>query len=162
MIRVAAISDTHLPRGLRTLPERCVDLCRGADLVLHGGDVVSVAFWEELGRLGPPLRGVHGNMDEPALKQLLPAERVVEVGTARIGMVHIPGSRAGRDGRLRARFPDVDAILYGHTHMPEITRYGGMWILNPGSPTERRRAPTRAMLLLEIEDAEIRPALIEL
>ena len=66
-------------------------------------------------------------------------------------MVHIPGPAAGRAARLRAAFPDCDAIVYGHTHVPEVTRDGGVWILNPGSPTERRRAPGHAMLLLEVE-----------
>jgi len=89
-------------------------------------------------------------MDEPALKQTLPLERVVEVEVARVGMVHIAGPAAGRAARLRARFPDCDAIVYGHTHVPEVSRDGGVWILNPGSPTERRRAPVRAMLLLRL------------
>ena len=144
------------------MPVECVDLCRTADLVLHCGDVISFAAWQELQRLGPPLEGVHGNMDDPALRQLLPEERIVEVGGARIAMVHIAGPATGRAARLRARFPDAEAIVYGHTHVPEMTRDGSVWILNPGSPTERRRAPARAMLVLEVEDAEIRPRLIEL
>src|SRR5438045_6234684 len=78
--RVALISDTHLPRGSRTLPDACVKLLRAADLVLHGGDFVSVAFLEELQAIGPPVEGICGNMDEPALKASLPKQRVVEVG----------------------------------------------------------------------------------
>jgi putative phosphoesterase len=144
------------------LPERCLEECRAADVVLHAGDVVSLAFWRELERLGRPLHGVHGNMDEPALRQLLPDERVVDVDEARIAMLHVPGSRAGRSTRLRARFPEVEAIVYGHTHVPEVSREQGTWILNPGSPTERRTSPTRAMLVLEVEGRSICPTLIEL
>jgi putative phosphoesterase len=130
--------------------------------VLHGGDVVSLAFWQELQQLGPPLVGVHGNMDEPALKELLPKQELVEVGRARIGMVHIPGPRAGREARLRTRFPDAGAIVYGHTHIPDVTDEGGVWILNPGSPTERRKAPVHAMLILEVRAGKITPEIVEL
>ena len=144
------------------LPERCVELCRGANLLLHCGDVVSLAFWEELQALGRPLAGVCGNMDDAALEAVLPERTVVEVEDARIGMVHIPGPAAGREERLAAAFPGCDAVVYGHTHVPQVDRLGKMWILNPGSPTERRRAPVRAMLLLEVRNRTIQPALVEL
>jgi putative phosphoesterase len=160
--RVAVISDTHLPRGNRALPDRCVELCRGADLLLHCGDVVALEVWHELQTLGPPLEGVHGNMDEPALRELLPKQHVVEVAGARIGMVHIPGPATGHDSGLALRFPGCHAVIYGHTHVPEVARFGEVWILNPGSPTERRRAPTHAMLMLEVGQGEIRPELVRL
>ena len=144
------------------LPARCVELCRTADLILHGGDVVSAAFLAELRALGPPVEAVWGNMDDPVLKVELPKEHVVEVGGARIGMVHIPGPAAGRAARLRAKFPDCDAIVYGHTHVPDVTRDGGVWILNSGSPTERRRAPGHAMLMLAVDVGTIRPRLVRL
>ena len=105
---------------------------------------------------------MYGNQDAPALKQTLPLEHVVEVRGARLGMVHIPGPAVGRAARLRARFPDCDAIVYGHTHMPELSRDGGVWILNPGSPTERRRAPARGMLLLHVAVAAIEAEPVEL
>jgi len=96
-------------------------------------------------------------MDDAALKATLPLERVVEVEGARIGIAHIAGPAAGRAARLRARFPECHAIIYGHTHVPEAVRDHGVWILNPGSPTERRRAPARAMLLLHVEDGTPEP-----
>jgi uncharacterized protein len=96
-------------------------------------------------------------MDDAELKATLPLERMVEIEGARIGMVHIAGPSAGRAARLQARFPDCQAIIYGHTHVPEAVRHGGVWILNPGSPTERRRAPARAMLLLHVEDGRLDP-----
>ena len=162
MTTVAVISDTHLPRGARRLPEACVARLRAADLILHGGDVVAAAFLEELRGLGPPVEAVHGNMDEPPLKASLPKEHIVEVGGARIGMVHVPGPRAGRSARLAGRFPGCSAVVYGHTHVPEVEREGEVWILNPGSPTERRGGPFHAMLVLEVDDGRIEPELVRL
>jgi uncharacterized protein len=137
-------------------------LCRAADLILHCGDFTTGSFLDELRELGPPVEGVYGNMDEPAIRAALPLERVVEIERARIGMVHIPGPTTGRAPRLRARFAGSDAVVYGHTHVPELAREDGLWILNPGSPTERRRAPTRAMLMLDVDAGVIEPSLIEL
>jgi putative phosphoesterase len=161
-MRVAVISDTHLPRGTRALPERCVELCAAADLVLHCGDFTAADVLEEVRALGPPVAAVYGNMDDPELQTLLPRERVVEVGEVRIGMVHIPGPGAGRAERLRRKFPGCAAVVYGHTHIPEVARHDGAWILNPGSPTERRKAPWHSLLVLEVEGARIRPELIRL
>ena len=162
MARIAVISDTHLPRGTRELPDECVRLLRGADLILHGGDLVSSAFLDELRALGPPVEAVQGNMDEHALQESLPVERVVEVEGARIGMVHIAGPRVGREARLAARFPDCDAVVYGHTHVPQVERFQHLWILNPGSPTERRSAPVRSMLVLTVRDRRVTPELVTL
>jgi putative phosphoesterase len=159
-VLVAVVSDTHLPRGSRRLPDACVERMRAADLILHGGDVATVAALEELRALGPPVHAVAGNVDEPALQAELPPELVVEVGQVKIAMTHIPGPARGREQRLRARFPSADAIVYGHTHMPQVDELGGVWILNPGSPTERRRAPARTMIVLEIRRRKIRPELL--
>jgi len=162
VMQIAVISDTHLPRGTRALPAECIERLRAADLILHGGDIAGAAFLEELLALGPPVEAVYGNMDEPALKALLPKERIVEAGEARIGMVHIPGPRDGREARLLARFPGCDAIVYGHTHVPEVERHDGVWILNPGSPTERRSAPARTMLELVVTGRNVAPTLVSL
>jgi uncharacterized protein len=159
-VRVAVISDTHLPRGARTLPGACLERLARADLILHAGDLVSVGFLTELENLGPPVEAVHGNVDEPALREVLPAERVVEAEEARIGLVHEPGPAAGREERLVERFPGCDAVVYGHTHLPQLEHHRGVWILNPGSPTERRRAPARSMLELVVAGREIRPELV--
>jgi putative phosphoesterase len=96
-----------------------------------------------------PVEAVFGNIDEPALRAALPERRVVEVDGARIGLVHIAGPRAGRAERLVAWFPGCDAVVYGHTHLPQLEQHRGVWILNPGSPTERRRAPARSMVAVE-------------
>jgi len=139
-----------------------VELLRGAELVLHAGDFISAVFLEELRGIGPPVEGVSGNMDEPALKASLPKELVVEVGQVRIGMVHDAGQRAGREGRLAARFEDCDAVVYGHSHIPQVEQFQHLWILNPGSPTDRRRQPVHTMLVLRIRGSRITPELVTL
>jgi uncharacterized protein len=159
---LAAIGDTHLPRGSRMLPDDCLRRLREADLILHAGDHSSLASLEELRALGPPVHAVYGNVDEPALQEQLPEELVVLVEHVRIGMTHVPGPRQGREERLLQRFPGCDAVVYGHTHAPQLERRNAAWILNPGSPTERRRSPTRTMLELRIEGREIEPTLIRL
>ncbi len=130
-------------------------------MILHAGDFVEARIFAELGALGP-LEAVYGNMDDDELQQLLPRRRVVEVGEARIGMTHNPGESHGRAARLAGWFEDCDAVVYGHTHQPEVTRHGDLWILNPGSPTERRRAPTHSMLLLDVVGKTISPQLVDL
>ncbi len=159
---MAVIADTHLPRGARRLPEECVRRLRAADLILHAGDHSSSASLAELRALGPPVQAVYGNVDEPDLRNALPKQLVVEAAGIRIGLVHIPGPRVGREARLVARFPGCPAIVYGHTHAPQVERHEGVWILNPGSPTERRRAPYATMLELVIGGGEIEPELIVL
>jgi putative phosphoesterase len=132
-----------------------------ADLILHGGDLVAASVLRELEAIAP-VEGVFGNMDEPALKELLPERSVVEVEGARIGMVHIAGPRVGREERLVSWFPGCDAVVYGHTHLPQLERHRDVWILNPGSPTERRRAPQRSMLVVEIAGEDLDPHIVAL
>jgi len=161
-VLVAVIADTHMPRGGRRLPEACVERLRTADLILHAGDVVAEPVFDELAALGPPVRAVHGNMDDAALCARLPETLVVDVAGLRIGMTHDAGPRAGREERLAARFPGCAAVVYGHTHEPQAARVGEVWILNPGSPTERRRAPSHTMLVLEVTDGRITAQLVAL
>jgi putative phosphoesterase len=159
---VAVIADTHLPRGARRISEACLARLRAADVILHAGDVVAEPVLDELEELGPPVHAVHGNMDDAALHERLPPTLVVEVEEARIGMTHDPGPAAGREERLARRFPGCGAVVYGHTHEPHVSLAGHVWILNPGSPTERRRAPAHTMLVLEVAGDRIQPELIEL
>ena len=159
-MKLAIVADTHLPRGTRRLPAECVRRLAGADLILHGGDFSTVAVLRELERLALVV-GVLGNNDEAGLAALLPERRVLAVEGVRIGMVHDAGRRAGREARLLRLFPDCDAIVYAHSHVPEITRAGDVWILNPGSPTERRRAPARSMLEVVVTESSVsRPELV--
>src|SRR5215207_308838 len=150
---IAVISDTHLPRGARRVPEACVERIAAADLLLHAGDFSTLEVLRELEAIGPPVVGVHGNVDSAELRQLLPAERVVEVEGARIAMLHDAGPRTGRLKRMRARFGErADVVVFGHSHTPlhEHADDDGFQILNPGSPTERRRAPRHTMGLIRV------------
>jgi uncharacterized protein len=130
--------------------------------VLHGGDFTTGGVLEELRGLGPPLKGVYGNMDDAAVREALPQHRVVEVAGVRVGMIHDAGPRAGREARLAARFEDCDAVVYGHTHVPQVEQFQHLWILNPGSPTERRTAPVHSMLILTVHRGRITPELVTL
>jgi putative phosphoesterase len=159
--RVAVITDTHLPRGSRVLSRECLDALASADLILHAGDVTAAPVLEML-RVLAPVHAVHGNMDDPDLRAALPERLVVEVEGSRIGMLHVPGPAASRAERLAETFRGCDAVVYGHTHVPEVTQHDGVWILNPGSPTERRRAPHRSLLTLEIAAGTITPRLVTL
>jgi putative phosphoesterase len=145
-----------MPRGARRLPESCVQLLAQADAVIHAGDFITVAVLEEIESLGRPVHAVHGNVDEPELRRRLPAALEVELAGVRVGVVHDAGPRAGRAGRLRELFPEADCVIFGHTHLPEHTRLNSLEIFNPGSPTERRRAPNRSMGILEVAGREPR------
>jgi uncharacterized protein len=118
-----------------------------ASVALHVGDVTAAAVLEEV-RNHVRTEAVHGNMDEPELKASLPERAVVEAEGLRIGLVHDPGPPQGRHARLVEWFPGCDVVAYGHTHLPEVTRHGDIWIVNPGSPTERRRAPGHSLAVL--------------
>jgi putative phosphoesterase len=145
-VRLAIISDTHLPKGARELPAACVDHLRHADLILHAGDFVAAEVLRDLRGLGPPVEAVQGNVDDEALRRLLPSARLVNARGARIAMVHNGGPADGRLRRLRGRFPDADAVIFGHSHIPLHERDpAGCQIFNPGSPTDRRRQPTHTM-----------------
>jgi putative phosphoesterase len=118
-----------------------------ASVALHVGDVTAAAVLEKL-RAVVRVEAVHGNMDEPELKATLPERAVVEAEGLRIGLVHDPGPAQGRQDRLVEWFPGCDVIAYGHTHLPEVARHADVWIVNPGSPTERRRAPGHSLAVL--------------
>jgi uncharacterized protein len=132
-----------------------------ADLILHAGDFTAFSVLEELERYAP-VAAVYGNMDEPTLRDGLPEHRVVEVGGVRIGLTHDGGPAAARAARLAARFRECDAVVYGHSHIPELTHHGAVWILNPGSPTERRRAPEHTMIVLRVDASRLEPELVTL
>ena len=159
---VAVISDTHLPRGNRTLPAACVERLRSADLILHAGDLVTADVLADLRALGPPVQAVHGNVDDEQVRRLLPSARLVDAGGARIAMTHDAGPAGGRLRRLRARFADADAVVFGHSHIPLHEERDGFAIFNPGSPTERRRAPRHTMGIATVHDGRLTFELVAL
>jgi putative phosphoesterase len=161
-VRLAIVSDTHLPRGSRALPPACLEHLRAADLILHAGDFIELPVLEELEALGPPVCAVRGNVDSAELQARLPLTRIVEAAGARIAMVHDAGPSAGRRARMRRRFPDVHAVVFGHSHIPLLESEDGFTIFNPGSPTERRRAPKHTMGLATADHGEITFELVPL
>jgi uncharacterized protein len=161
-LRIAIISDTHLPRGARRLPDACVAQLRAADAIIHAGDIVAPAVLDMIETLGPPVHAVCGNVDEPELARRLPAVRIVDAEGARILVTHDGGPADGRLGRLRARFRDVDAVVFGHSHVPLHESRGSFQIFNPGSPTDRRRSPHHTMGIATAEPGRLGFELIRL
>jgi uncharacterized protein len=151
-----------MPKGPRAIPDACLARLRAADVILHAGDFVTIEVLEQLESLGPPVRAVHGNVDEPALRVRLPAVRLVEAGGVRIVMIHDAGPADGRLARLHARFPDADAVVFGHSHLPLHEERDGFHIFNPGSPTDRRRAPAHTMGLATARDGRLEFTLLAL
>src|SRR4051794_28179074 len=142
--------------GRRALPPACVERLAKCNLIVHAGDVMTEAALAEIEAIGPPVAAVLGNVDAPELRPVLPPERVLEAGGATLAVVHDAGPRNGRLERLRLRFPEADAVIFGHSHLPLHEQRGGFQIFNPGSPTERRRAPHPSMGLLHAEPSGLR------
>jgi uncharacterized protein len=164
-LRLAIIADTHLPRGGRALPSACVAHLRAADRILHAGDLVTADVLRDLQALGPLVEAVHGNVDDATVRRLLPSARLVRAAGARIAMLHDAGPADGRLQRLRRRFADVDAVVFGHSHIPLLERdpATGFQIFNPGSPTDRRRQATHTMGLADVgENGTVSFELIDL
>ncbi len=155
-MEIAIISDTHMPRGPRRLPEACVARLRRADLIVHAGDLITLEVLAELRSFGPEVVAVHGNVDDAAVRAALPATATVEAAGRTIAVIHDAGARSGRLVRLRTRFPDADAVVFGHSHIPLHERAAdGFQIFNPGSPTERRRAPQHTMGIAVAREGEL-------
>jgi hypothetical protein len=154
-VQIAVISDTHLPRGSRRLPDDCVARLKTADLIVHAGDLMALSVLREL-QCWAPVAAVHGNVDDAELRAALPAVATLEVDGARIAVIHDAGPAKGRLERLRRRFPEADAAIFGHSHLPLHERAeDGFQIFNPGSPTERRRAPRHTMGMATVEAGRV-------
>ena len=149
---IVILGDTHMPKGSRRLPAACADAIRASELVIHTGDFTRLSALEEIAALGTPMRAVHGNVDEPQVAERLPLATTIEVGSVRIGLIHDAGARQGRLKRMRRTFPDADVVVFGHSHLPLHERDDdGFQIFNPGSPTERRRAPRHSFGIAEVD-----------
>jgi putative phosphoesterase len=147
-VRVLVVSDTHVGAVRRpNLPAALLEHAATADAILHGGDLTDPEILVELGAYAPVF-AIRGNCDP--LVPGLPERRIVELAGTAIGMVHDPGAEAGRRARLRSWFPRCRVVVFGHTHLPVCEDEKGLLLLNPGSPTERRRAPFRSLAVLEL------------
>ena len=161
-VQIAVISDTHLPRGTRRLPDACVERLKRAELILHAGDLMTIAVLRELETYGQVV-AVHGNVDDAELHAALPASAAVTAAGATIAITHDAGPAKGRLARMRRRFPEADAVVFGHSHIPLHERAeDGFQIFNPGSPTERRRSPSHTMGIARAEDGRVSFELIVL
>lgn len=162
LVLIAAIADTHLPRGARRIPDACLERLADADLILHAGDFSTTQVLDEIEAIGPPVRAVHGNVDCAELCRRLPDALELDAEGARIAMVHDAGPAKGRIGRMRARFPDAAVVVFGHSHTPLHEQRDGFQIFNPGSPTDRRRAPAHSMGFATVDRGSISFELISL
>lgn len=156
-VRLLVLSDTHLRRGAE-LPDAVLRLADAADHACHVGDLVDADVLDVLEAL-LPVTAVCGNVDDSAVAARLPERAEVELGGVPIALVHDAGRAAGRHDRLRGWFPQARVLLYGHSHMPELARLAdGSVVCNPGSPTQRRRAPTHTVAWFELSDGDVRAA----
>lgn len=145
-MRIGVISDTHMPGRARALPEECGARLARADVIVHAGDHSDADSLRALRALGPPVVAVHGNVDGEDLRLALPATATFRAGDRVVAVVHDAGPASGRLARMRRRFPEADLVVFGHSHVPLVERApDGFAILNPGSPTDRRRQPRHTM-----------------
>ncbi|MBZ6247148.1 metallophosphoesterase family protein [Streptomyces olivaceus] len=150
-MRLLLVSDTHLPKRAKELPAPLLAEIPRADVVLHAGDWVDTATLDLLEGRSRRLVGVYGNNDGPALRARLPEVARADLGGLRFGVVHETGSAQGRERRCAARFPDLDVLVFGHSHIPwDTTADTGLRLLNPGSPTDRRRQPHCTYMTAEV------------
>lgn len=153
VIRLLLLSDTHVPSRARDLPAAVWAEVDAADVVVHAGDWTDVRLLDRLESRAARLVGVVGNNDEGELRRRLPEIAHVELEGVRLAVVHETGSREGRERRMAAAFPDTDLLVFGHSHIPwDSTTPGGLRLLNPGSPTDRRRQPVATIMRLTLGD----------
>src|SRR3954449_8925987 len=166
-VSLVLTSDTHVPHRARDLPHSLWVAIEAADVVVHAGDWVDVALLDLFEARSRRLIGVHGNNDHGPLRDRLPEIARAEIEGVRTAVVHETGDKKGREERCAPRFPDVDVLVFGHSHIPwDTTARSGLRLLNPGSPTDRRRQPVATYMtarfdtgaLLEVELVPVRPA----
>ncbi len=160
-MKIGVISDTHLPRGNRKIPDEVFRLFAGAELILHAGDFVQAEVLYELGAIAP-VKGVLGNCDGHDLARRVPLTESIEIGGVLIGMVHDSGDRARRRVRMAKAFPGHRVVVFGHSHMPVVDDDGELLLLNPGSACDPRRAPAPTVAILDINDGRPSARLVEL
>jgi putative phosphoesterase len=154
-VRVAVLADTHAPRRWKGCPAAVADRLRGADVILHAGDVCTAATLDELAAFAP-VHAVLGNNDGPDVAAWGAPETLrLELGGLVVGMIHDSGPATGRPARLRRLFPDADLVVFGHSHIPWDETHDGQRSFNPGSPTDRRRQPHGTLGLLDIAEGRL-------
>ncbi len=155
-MRLLLLADTHVPRRARDLPAQVWDEVDGADVVVHAGDWVDVSLLHALEARAARLIACWGNNDGPELRALLPEVARVELDGLRLAVVHETGAATGRERRMASSYDDVDVLVFGHSHIPwDTTADNGLRLLNPGSPTDRRRQPVGTYLTATVGHGRI-------
>jgi len=155
-VRLLLISDTHLPVRAKDLPLMVWAAVEVSDVVVHAGDWVDEALLDELEARARRLVGVWGNNDGPALRRRLPEVAQVTIAGVRVSVVHETGPAAGREQRCANAYPDTDLLVFGHSHIPwDTTAASGLRLLNPGSPTDRRRQPYATYMTVDVADSSV-------
>lgn len=155
-MRLLIISDTHLPKRARDLPPQVWAQVERADVVVHAGDWCVPEAFDALEARAARVVGVYGNNDGPELRARLPEVARATLGGVRFAVVHETGQAAGREKRCAARFADADVLVFGHSHIPWDTRADtGLRLLNPGSPTDRRRQPHHTFVTAEADEGAL-------
>lgn len=161
--RLLLLADTHVPKRARTLPDAVLSAIDEADLVVHAGDWVDLPTLELLESRARVLHGVYGNNDGAELRARLPEIARFTVEDVRVAVIHETGQAARREQRMDAQFPETDLLVFGHSHIPwDSVSTAGMRLLNPGSPTDRRRQPVHTMMTVEIDGRGIDATLVPL
>lgn len=156
-MRLLLLADTHVPTRARALPAAVWERVGTADLVVHAGDWVDVSLLDALGQRSRALLACWGNNDGPELRARLPETAQATIEGVRIAVTHETGPASGRERRADLAHPDTDLLVFGHSHVPwDTTTPGGLRLLNPGSPTDRRRQPVCTLMTLELIGGEVR------
>ncbi|MFI9403266.1 metallophosphoesterase family protein [Nocardia sp. NPDC052316] len=155
-MRLLIMSDTHVPKRARDLPEQLWRAVEVADVVVHAGDWVEVALLDRLEARSKRLIGVYGNNDGPLLRARLPEVARAELAGVRLAVVHETGAAKGREQRCARDFPDTDVLVFGHSHIPwDTVADNGLRLLNPGSPTDRRRQPEHTYMTATVRAGQL-------
>jgi uncharacterized protein len=158
-VRLLLLADTHVPRRARDLPPQVWSAVDDADLVVHAGDWVDVSLLDALQERARALLACWGNNDGPDVRARLPEVARLDVDGARLAVTHETGGASGRERRADLAHPDVDVLVFGHSHIPwDTTTERGLRLLNPGSPTDRRRQPFCTYMTAELVDGALRDA----
>jgi uncharacterized protein len=154
--RLLLLADTHLPVRAKDLPAQVWAEVGAADVVVHAGDWMDVSLLDELEARATSLVACYGNNDGPGLRARLPEVARAEIDGVRFAVVHETGGKDGRERRCSAAYPDVDVLVFGHSHIPwDTTTESGLRLLNPGSPTDRRRQPHCTYMTAIVEHGEL-------
>ncbi|MEU6410491.1 metallophosphoesterase family protein [Microbispora sp. NPDC046933] len=157
-MKVVVLADTHAPRRWKSCPPAVAEHLRGAELILHAGDVCTADVLVELSAYAP-VHAVLGNNDGPDVAAWgAPETLELDLGGLRVAMIHDSGQAAGRTARMRRRFPEADLVVFGHSHIPMDLTGDGVRVFNPGSPTDRRRQPHGTIGILDVEGGVLRRA----